>query len=188
MLRSSSPYIDPKFNTQVCGHFPSVIANKGAEALGHAGYSLSASPHSLRRVQALARYFSLQVRSRITRGPLVVPFIEDTTLIFKGGMDGRRADIAIGLFEFEEMAFVLHALREEELFVDVGANIGIYTVLAAGGGHPACPWSRCPIRSDSCARTCGKIIWRDGLTHSIKELGLRRTRCGLQYRKEPTIT
>jgi hypothetical protein len=65
---------------------------------------------------------------------LVVPFIEDTTLIFKGGMDGRRADIAVGLFEFEEMAFVLHALREEELFVDVGANIGIYTVLAAGGG------------------------------------------------------
>ncbi len=87
-----------------------------------------------RRVRTLARYVGLQVRSRITRGPSVVPFVEDTTLIFKDGMDGRRADVAVGLFEFQEMAFVLHALREEELFVDIGANIGIYTVLAAGGG------------------------------------------------------
>jgi hypothetical protein len=48
-------------------------------------------------------------------------------------MEGRRADVTVGLFEFEEMAFVLHALRGDELFVDVGANVGIYTVLAAGG-------------------------------------------------------
>jgi FkbM family methyltransferase len=30
------------------------------------------------------------------------------------------------------MAFVLHALREDDLFVDVGANVGTYTMLAAG--------------------------------------------------------
>jgi FkbM family methyltransferase len=35
------------------------------------------------------------------------------------------------LNEFEEMAFVVHALREGDLFVDIGANIGSYTVLAA---------------------------------------------------------
>ena len=35
------------------------------------------------------------------------------------------------LNEFEEMAFVVHALREGDLFVDIGANIGAYTVLAA---------------------------------------------------------
>jgi FkbM family methyltransferase len=35
------------------------------------------------------------------------------------------------LNEFEEMALVVHALREGDLFVDIGANIGTYTVLAA---------------------------------------------------------
>lgn len=36
------------------------------------------------------------------------------------------------------MAFVLHAIRSGELFVDVGANIGAYTVLAA-----SIPGTRC---------------------------------------------
>jgi FkbM family methyltransferase len=53
-------------------------------------------------------------------------------------MGGRRSNVAVELFEFEEVAFVLHALREEDLFVDVGANVGIYTVLAAGGVGAFC--------------------------------------------------
>src|SRR5262249_44707905 len=38
----------------------------------------------------------------------------------------------VGLHEFADMAFILHALRPADLFLDVGANIGSYTVLAAG--------------------------------------------------------
>lgn len=47
-------------------------------------------------------------------------------------MTGATGNLYCGLHEFEDMAFVLHFLREEDLFVDVGANIGSYTVLAAG--------------------------------------------------------
>lgn len=36
-----------------------------------------------------------------------------------------------GLGEYADMAFCLHALRPEDLFCDVGANAGVYTVLAA---------------------------------------------------------
>jgi FkbM family methyltransferase len=36
------------------------------------------------------------------------------------------------LGEFQDMAFVLHMLRPEDLFCDVGANAGVYTVLASG--------------------------------------------------------
>lgn len=36
-----------------------------------------------------------------------------------------------GLMEFEEMSFLLHYLRSEDLFVDVGANSGSYTILAS---------------------------------------------------------
>jgi hypothetical protein len=36
-----------------------------------------------------------------------------------------------GLHEFSEMGFLLHLLRQNDLFVDVGANLGSYTVLAS---------------------------------------------------------
>jgi hypothetical protein len=47
-------------------------------------------------------------------------------------MKGAAHFIYPGVCEFEEMAFVLHYARPTDLFVDVGANIGAYTVLAAG--------------------------------------------------------
>ena len=36
------------------------------------------------------------------------------------------------------MSFVLHALRPEDYFFDIGANVGSYTVLAAGGVGASC--------------------------------------------------
>jgi len=36
-----------------------------------------------------------------------------------------------GLMEFEDMMFLIHALKSSEIFVDVGANAGAYTVLAS---------------------------------------------------------
>jgi FkbM family methyltransferase len=36
-----------------------------------------------------------------------------------------------GLMEFEEMSFLLHYLQSEDLFVDIGANSGSYTILAS---------------------------------------------------------
>lgn len=47
-------------------------------------------------------------------------------------MTGATGNIYFGLHEFEEMGFLLHFLRREDLFVDVGANVGSYTVLASG--------------------------------------------------------
>ena len=36
------------------------------------------------------------------------------------------------LFEFEDMSFVLHVLTDNDLFADVGSNVGVYCVLASG--------------------------------------------------------
>jgi FkbM family methyltransferase len=48
------------------------------------------------------------------------------------GMTGATGNFYCGLHEYRDMAFVLHVLRAGNLFVDVGANIGSYTVLASG--------------------------------------------------------
>ena len=46
-------------------------------------------------------------------------------------MTGATGNIYTGLHEFEDMMFLLHLLRPGDIFVDAGANIGSYTVLAS---------------------------------------------------------
>jgi len=70
--------------------------------------------------------------SRLVPGPIAVPFVEDTSLFLSRGMTGGTGNWYVGLQEVRDMAFVLHLLRRGERFLDVGANVGSYTVLAAG--------------------------------------------------------
>src|SRR6478736_3899938 len=84
------------------------------------------------KASAVLRFLSWQLRSRISSKPYLHSFIGDTKLIVKKGMTGATGNIYNGLHEFHDMAFLLHYLREDDLFVDVGANTGVYTVLASG--------------------------------------------------------
>ena len=52
--------------------------------------------------------------------------------IAKKGQTGMTGNLYSGLLEFEEMMFVIHYVRAEDIFFDVGANVGIYTLLASG--------------------------------------------------------
>jgi FkbM family methyltransferase len=79
----------------------------------------------------LERFARWQLTSRLGFGPSVVPFVEDAHLIVSRGMTGATGNIYVGLHEYDDMAFVLHMLRPGDLFVDIGANIGTYTILAS---------------------------------------------------------
>jgi len=81
---------------------------------------------------ALLRVLRWQVTSRLARGDVIVPFVGDSVLMGRTGMTGMTLNIYCGLAETEEMGFALHLLREDSLFVDVGANVGVYSVLASG--------------------------------------------------------
>lgn len=84
------------------------------------------------KLSAIGRYVGWQIGSRLRSGKSIVPFVQGTKLLAAPGMTGATGNIYCGLHEFEDMALVLHALRPGELFVDAGANIGSYTVLASG--------------------------------------------------------
>jgi FkbM family methyltransferase len=47
-------------------------------------------------------------------------------------MTGATGNLYYGLHEFMSMGLVLHFLRDGDLFVDAGANVGTYTILASG--------------------------------------------------------
>lgn len=85
-----------------------------------------------KRLAAYMRWLRWQVGSRITPGGTVVDFVGGTRLLVKPGMAGATGNIYCGLHECHDMGFVLHFLRKDDLFLDVGANIGSYTVIASG--------------------------------------------------------
>lgn len=63
--------------------------------------------------------------------PRIVPFVAGARLWARRGETGVTGNVYVGLHEFEDMAFVVHFLRPGDLFGDIGANAGSYTVLAA---------------------------------------------------------
>jgi len=83
------------------------------------------------KINALTRWLRWQLGSRLLGWPVAVPFVNETRLLARPGMTGATGNIYCGLHEFEDMAFVLHFLRQGDLFADVGANIGSYTLLAS---------------------------------------------------------
>jgi len=86
------------------------------------------------KISAIKRWLKWQIGSRLVPGPVAVPYVDDTRLLVSPGMTGATGNIYCGLHEFEDMAFVLHFLRPGDLFVDIGANIGSYTILASATG------------------------------------------------------
>jgi FkbM family methyltransferase len=84
-----------------------------------------------RRLSAAARVLRWQIESSI-RDEVIIDWIGGTKLAARRGMTGATGNIYAGLHEFADMAFVLHFLRSGDLFADVGANVGSYTILASG--------------------------------------------------------
>jgi hypothetical protein len=64
------------------------------------------------------------------------PYTHKCKLIVKKGMAGATGNLYCGLHEYQEMFFLLHFLRPNDLFVDIGANIGSYSILSAA--HIGC--------------------------------------------------
>lgn len=84
------------------------------------------------KLSAIKRFVKWQLVSRVFSSGIVVPFTKKTKLIIRNGMAGATGNFYCGLHEFSDMAFTLHLLRKEDLFIDIGANIGSYTILASG--------------------------------------------------------
>jgi len=83
-----------------------------------------------RKVQALLGFLKWQIGSRLVPGEIIYHWINDAKFIVQPGETALTQNIYCGLMEFHDMAYVLHVLNSEDLFIDVGANVGSYTILA----------------------------------------------------------
>jgi FkbM family methyltransferase len=84
-----------------------------------------------RPAAAWRRFAHFQFASLFSKSPRTFKWIDTLELIVPK-RSGLTGNLYCGLMDFEEMMFLLHFLREEDLFLDVGANAGVYSLLASG--------------------------------------------------------
>jgi FkbM family methyltransferase len=82
------------------------------------------------QVAALTKFFKWQVVSRLFPNPIVYRWVDGSKIIIHPGDTGLTGNLYCGLHEFTDMAYLLHVTTAEDLFIDIGANVGSYTILA----------------------------------------------------------
>lgn len=91
--------------------------------------------HPLNKEQkaiAIIRFFKWQLNTRLNPYPILYPVTKNAKMFVWRGLTGATGNLYCGLMEFEDMGYLLHYLNANDLFVDIGANVGIYTILASG--------------------------------------------------------
>ncbi len=86
------------------------------------------------RPAAIRRFLRWQLSSRILPYASVVPFVDRISMLLSRRRTGLTGNYYCGLHEYQDMAFVLHLIRPGDVFYDVGANAGSYSLLAAAAG------------------------------------------------------
>ena len=84
------------------------------------------------RLRAVGDYFRWNLGHR-TLGHVehVLPLVEDARIILSHRQNYATLAYVNQLWDFADMMFLLHFLRPGDLFGDLGANVGGYTILAA---------------------------------------------------------
>lgn len=90
-----------------------------------------------RRLRAVASVWLWQLWRRVVRRPVLVELQTGARLVCPPWSKMAGAWIAVGLHEPSEMLFAHDLLRPGDAFVDVGANLGVYSMIAAGRGARA---------------------------------------------------
>lgn len=83
-----------------------------------------------RKLQSMVRFLKWQIGSSLSPGTTVHNWINGSKFYVQRGETALTGNIYTGLFEFADMGFLLHFLRGQDLYVDVGANAGSFTILA----------------------------------------------------------
>jgi FkbM family methyltransferase len=84
-------------------------------------------------VITISRFIIWQLQTLFSPEKMIVKtFVGPVKFYARKGLTGITGNIYSGLHEFDDMAFLLHFLREDDGFFDIGANVGSYTLLASG--------------------------------------------------------
>jgi FkbM family methyltransferase len=87
------------------------------------------------KLKAFSNFIHWQLHHRFAYRSLsafIFLFVENTKIILRPGETGATGNIYAGLHEFVDMCLIMHFLSKDDLFFDIGANVGSYSLLAGG--------------------------------------------------------
>ena len=85
-----------------------------------------------RRGHPFIRFARLQLIFALGEQRVYLKWIDKLMLPIEKGDTGLTGNYYLGLHEFEDMSFAIHLLRQDDVFIDVGSNLGSYSLLASG--------------------------------------------------------
>jgi FkbM family methyltransferase len=104
------------------------------EILGH---PLNAN----RNWSAMIDYLRWNLGKRLLSADYILPLTDHSSIIISDRQNYGTLTYTCRLWDFREMGFLIHYLRPDDYFVDAGANVGAYSILAsaiAGAQSIAC--------------------------------------------------
>ena len=82
------------------------------------------------KLKAIFRYVFFNLVYRPFEIPKNIPFAGNTILKIQTGLG--VANYYTYLADYKEMLFLMHYLSSEDIFIDIGANIGAYSIISGG--------------------------------------------------------
>jgi FkbM family methyltransferase len=83
------------------------------------------------RLRTLGRFAKAEILNRAMGRPFLFRHDFGVTLIVDRNLHSTRGHYFFGIHDFHEELFLIHFLRDAELFIDVGANLGVFSILVA---------------------------------------------------------
>ena len=84
-----------------------------------------------RKLKALLKFIWWQIFSQLPPYEYILNYGSKSKLLVRKGMTGATGNFYCGLHDYNEMFFLMHSLDKDFLFVDVGSNIGSYSILTS---------------------------------------------------------
>ena len=80
----------------------------------------------------LFKFVKLHIkRNFLKKKDLVIPWINDAKFILHKSDVPLLYNVYWGISEYPDMIFLAHCLRENNIFIDCGANVGTYSIIAS---------------------------------------------------------
>lgn len=79
----------------------------------------------------LVKFFLWQFANLFSKNKKIFDWVNDSKLIMRKGETSVTGNYYNGLIEYEDMMFLLHSMRPHNVFIDIGANAGIYSILSS---------------------------------------------------------
>ena len=81
-------------------------------------------------ILALMKYGILNYRLHVLKSEVLITFLDDIKCLVKKG-DGISGNYFYKLYEYQDSLFVLHYLKPGDVFYDIGANVGHFSLLTS---------------------------------------------------------